>query len=225
MVGKRGHQQLLHKNWDHLPKWGLCFVHCISFCICELWQQNTEAAKTGWRRSMWEATGSEQSRGWTVVDAGVPAYICFPEPQHPSLSFCECRPLMAVCTFKPRFICSFSTAAAKSLQLCLTLCDPIDVSPPGSSVPGILQARPLERVAISFSSAWKWKVKVRSLSRVRLLATPWTVAYQAPLSMGFSRQEYWNGVPFLLRHSALWWFYSFIYLWIAVTKVISFFAV
>ena len=85
--------------------------------------------------------------------------------------------------------------AAKSLQLCPTLCDPIDVSPPGSPFPGILQARTLEWVAISFSNAWKWKVKVKSLSRVRLLATPWTAAYQAPLSMGFSRQEYWSGVP------------------------------
>ena len=84
---------------------------------------------------------------------------------------------------------------AKSLQSCLTLCDPIDGSPPGSPVPGILQARTLEWVAISFSNAWKWKVKVKLLSCVRLLATPWTVAYQAPPSMGFSRQEYWSGVP------------------------------
>ena len=75
------------------------------------------------------------------------------------------------------------------------LCDPKDGSPPGSAVPGILQARTLEWVAISFSSAWKWKVKVKSLSRVRLLATPWTAAHQAPPSMGFSRQEYWSGVP------------------------------
>ena len=78
-------------------------------------------------------------------------------------------------------------AAAKSLQLCRTLCDPIDGSPPGSAIPGILQARTLEWVAISFSSSWKWKVK--SLSRVRLLATPWTAAYQAPPSMLFSRQS------------------------------------
>ena len=89
----------------------------------------------------------------------------------------------------------FATAAAKSLQSCPTLCDPIDGSPPRSPVPGILQARTLEWVAISFSSAWKWKVKVKSLSRVRLLATPWTVAHQAPPSMGFSRQEYWSGLP------------------------------
>ena len=88
-------------------------------------------------------------------------------------------------------------AAAKSLQLCPTLCDPIDGSLPDSAIPGILQARTLEWVAISFSNAWKWKVKVTSLSSVRLFATPWTAAYQAPLSMGFSRQEYWSGVPLL----------------------------
>ena len=88
-----------------------------------------------------------------------------------------------------------AAAAAKSLQSCPTLCDPINGSPPGSAVPGILQARTLEWGTISFSNAWKWKVKVRSLSRVRLLATPWTAAYQAPLSMGFSRQEYWSGLP------------------------------
>ena len=86
-------------------------------------------------------------------------------------------------------------AAAKSLQLCPTLGNPRDGSPPGFPVPGILQARTLEWVTISFSNAWKWKVKVKSLSRVRLFATPWTAAYQAPLSMGFSRQEYWNGLP------------------------------
>ena len=88
-----------------------------------------------------------------------------------------------------------AAAAAKSLQSCPTLCDPIDSSPTGFPVPGILQARTLEWVAISFSNAWKWKVKVKSLSHVRLFATPWTAAYQAPLSMGFSRQEYWSGVP------------------------------
>ena len=88
-----------------------------------------------------------------------------------------------------------AAAAAKSLQSCPTLCDPINSSPPGSPVPGILQARTLEWVAIPFSNAWKWKVKVKSLSRVRLLATPWTAAHQAPPSMGFSSQEYWSGVP------------------------------
>ena len=90
-----------------------------------------------------------------------------------------------------------AAAAAKSLQSRPTLWDPIDGSPPGSPVPGILQARTLEWVATSFSNAWKWKVKVKSLSRVRLLATPWTAAYQAPPSMGFARQEYWSGLPLL----------------------------
>ena len=88
-----------------------------------------------------------------------------------------------------------AAAAAKSLQSCLTLCDPRDGSPPGSPILGILQARTLEWVAISFSNTWKWKVKVKSLSRVRLLVTPWIAAYQAPLSIGFSRQEYWSGAP------------------------------
>ena len=89
-----------------------------------------------------------------------------------------------------------AAAAAKSLQSCPILCDPKDGSPPGPPpIPGILQARTLEWVAMSFSRAWKWKVKVKSLSRVRLLATPRTAAYQAPLFMGFVRQEYWSGVP------------------------------
>ena len=86
-------------------------------------------------------------------------------------------------------------ATAKSLQSCLTLCGPIDGSPPSSPVPGALQARTLEWVAISSSHAWKWKVKVKSLSRVLPSATPWTKAFQAPPSMGFARQEYWSGVP------------------------------
>ena len=88
-----------------------------------------------------------------------------------------------------------AAAAAKSRQSCPTLCNPIDSSLPGSPIPGILQARTLEWVAISFSSALKWKVKVKLLSCARLLATPWTAAYQAPPSIGFSRQQYWTGVP------------------------------
>ena len=86
-------------------------------------------------------------------------------------------------------------ATAKSLQSCPTLCDPMDGSPPGSPVPGILQARTLEWAAISFSSAWKWEVKEKSLNCVRLLVTPWTAAHQAPRSMGFSRREEGSGVP------------------------------
>ena len=95
----------------------------------------------------------------------------------------------------PEELRTAAAAAAKSLQLCSTLCNPIDGSPLGSSVPGILQARTLEWIAISFSNAWKWKVKVKSLSRVQPSATPWTAAYQAPPPMGFSRQEDWSGVP------------------------------
>ena len=93
-----------------------------------------------------------------------------------------------------------AAAAAKLHQSRPTLCNPIDGSPPGSPIPGILQARTLEWVAISFSKAWKWKVKVKSLSHLQLFATPWTVAYQAPPPMGFSRQEYWSGflLPFPL---------------------------
>ena len=99
---------------------------------------------------------------------------------------------LAVCF--PLYSPSAVTAAAKSLLLCPTLCDPIDSSPLGSSVPRILQTRIPEWVAISFFNAWKWKVKVKLLSHARLLANPWTAAYQAPPSMGFSRQEYWSGV-------------------------------
>ena len=97
---------------------------------------------------------------------------------------------------RKRFECLAAAAAAKSLQSCTTLCDTIDGSPPGSPVPGILQARTLDWVAISFSNAskWKGKMKVKSLSRIWLLVTPWTAAYQAPPPMGFSRQEYWSGV-------------------------------
>ena len=90
--------------------------------------------------------------------------------------------------------------AAKSLQSCPTLCDPIDSSPPGSSTPGILQARTLEWTAISFPNAGKWKVKVKSLSPARLVATPWTTDHQASPSMGFSRQEYWSGLPLPSPH-------------------------
>ena len=101
-------------------------------------------------------------------------------------------------TFVGKAMCqlfNMLSAAAKLLQSCPTLWDPIDGSPPGSPVPGILQARTLKWVAISFSNAWKWKVTVKSLSRVWLLATLWTAAYQPPPSMGFSRQEYWSGLP------------------------------
>ena len=94
-----------------------------------------------------------------------------------------------------------AAAAAKSLQSCPTLCNPIDGSPPGSPVPGILQARTLEWAAISSSNEWKWKVEVKSLSHVWFLATPWTAAYQAPPPMGFSRQEFMSVQIFIVYFS------------------------
>ena len=94
---------------------------------------------------------------------------------------------------------NFIAAAAKLHQSCPTLCDPIDSSPPGSPIPGILQARTLEWVAISFSNAWNWKVKVKLISHVWLFTTPWTAAYQAPPSMGLSRQNTRVGCHRLLR--------------------------
>ena len=106
-----------------------------------------------------------------------------------------CLSFMATVRLQWVFILSVRPSAAKSLQSCPTLCDPIDSLLPGSSVPGILQARTLEWVAMSFSNAWKWKVKVKSLCRVRFLATSWTAAYQTPPLMGFSRQEYWSWLP------------------------------
>ena len=117
--------------------------------------------------------------------------------QHPA----SCRGKSSLCLLRACHVpgtmpSTLYAAAAKSLQSCPTLCNPIDGSPPGFPVPGTLQARTLEWVAISFSNAWKWKVKGKLISRVRLLATPWTAALEAPPSMGFSRQEYWSGVPF-----------------------------
>ena len=112
------------------------------------------------------------------------------------------------------YICVYAAAATKTLQLSLTMCSPIDVSPPGSPIPGILQARTLEWVAVSFSNAWKWKVKVKSFSRVQLFTKPWTAAYQAPLSMGFSRQEYWSVLP--LPSPVYMYTYMYIYMYMYV---------
>ena len=114
-----------------------------------------------------------------------------------------------------------TVGAAKSLQSCPTLCNPMDGSLLGFSVHGILPASTLEWVAISFSNAWKWKAKVKSLSCVRLLATRWTAAYLAPPFMGFSRQEYWSGVPSPSPTSVwdkcncavVWTFFGIAFLW------------
>ena len=108
-----------------------------------------------------------------------------------------CKVLKYILLFNPHNILA---AAAKSLQSCPSLCDPRDSSPPGSPIPGILQARILEWVAISFSNVWKWKVKVKSLSRVRLSATPWNAAHQAPPSTGFSRSLLFSAPFYLWRN-------------------------
>ena len=130
-----------------------------------------------------------------ILQARILKWVAFPFSRVSSQS----RDGTQVSHIAGRFLTSWATretfTLAKSLQSCPTLCDPRDGSPPGSPVPGTLQARTLEWVAISFSNAWKWKVKGKSLSHVRLLVTPWTAAYQVPPSMGFSRQEYWSGMP------------------------------
>ena len=125
--------------------------------------------------------------------------------------------LMVTCSFSPQK--RHAAATAKSCQSCPTRCDPIDGSWTGSSVPGILQARTLEWVAISFSNAWKGKVKVKLLSRVRLLATSWTLAYQAPPSMGFSRQEYWSGLSLPSPKEGIYSHKSLIWLGIIICSV------
>ena len=121
-------------------------------------------------------------------------YCCLPSAYLRLLIFLPAMLIPGCASSSPAFLMMHS-ATAKSFQSCLTLCDPIDGSPPGSPIPGILQARTLEWVAISFSNAWEWKVKVKLLSLVWLFTTLWAAANQAPPSMGFSRQEYWSGVP------------------------------
>ena len=163
---------------------------------------------------VWSSSGVRPSPGWSIVSALLNLWHPLLTTRYLCQVFCVIRTgkgILSWCLYglKDAQITShillpelghsdttvYAATAAKSLQLCPTLCDPVDGSPSGSPVPGILQARTLEWVAISFFNAWKWKVKVKSLSRVRLLTTPWTAAYQAPPPMGFSRQEYWSGVP------------------------------
>ena len=164
-------EKLIHRNSD------LCFELCVTsiFVACEVspaqsWKHQDPVALVQW-----------------VVSHAAPH----------NMYHCTSYRVRWIHVFSQQEQIKFSNDAAKSLQSCPTLCNSIDGSPPGSPIPGILQARTLMWVAISFSNAWKWKVKVKSLSRVRLLATPWTAAYQGPPSMGFSRQEYWSGLPLL----------------------------
>ena len=152
----------------------------FSSCWCHL--------KSSIQSLLWNQKTSESPRIFLELKTIKP---CF----RPSESAISRIPRWSLCLIFRNTAAAAAAAAAKSLQSCPTVCDPRDGSPPGSPVPGILQARTLEWVASSFSNAWKWKVKVKSLSRVRPSATPWTAAYQASSSMGFSRQEYWSAVP------------------------------
>ena len=158
-----------------------------------------------WSQLVSQGYYNTTSSAWKLL---IDSYISGPfnvtfsdRPSQTVFSKWGCLPLVILNTLDPLYFASWYLhylnlyCYAKSLQSCPTLCDPIDGSPTGSPIPGILQARTLEWVAISFSNAGKWKVKVKSLSRLQLFATPWTAAYQTPPSMGFSKQEYWSGVP------------------------------
>ena len=150
-----------------------------------------------------ESQSTSLREHWSTYVIWIPAQICV---------FLFIYSVMYIRThgyifYTLRYILITAAAAAKSLQSFLTLCDPRDGSPPGSLVPGILQARTLEWVAFSFSNAWKWKVKVKSLSRVRLFATPWTAAYQAPPSMGFPGKSTGVGCHCLL----LFWLLPYLF--------------
>ena len=153
-----------------------------NFAVIPIWVQPRHTAPlTSWsQQCLWVSRGSN--------DDGCKFLTCLGLTQHDqeSLGYLESSGVSTM---------SITTVLLSRFPSYLTLWDPIDGSPPGSPVPGVLQARILQWVAISLANAWKWKVKVKSLSRVRLLATSRTAAYQAPPSMGFSRQEYWNGMP------------------------------
>ena len=167
----------------------MCFTHAFYLlCPCRhlsLWFLTQKLSLTNWNRQL---CGQNYNPPCILDKGGELSCITIYKASFPHTAYLILRSTLRV---------SSDMHAAKSLQLCPTLCDPIDGSPPGSPVPGILQARILEWIAISFSNAWKWKVKVKSLSCVWLLATLWAAAYQAPPSMRFSRQEYWSGVPLL----------------------------
>ena len=171
--------------------WGVSARTHMHVLVCWFWKASwvigwfrralSEARKWG----MWiPSEGAFQGERWAGTKVLRPEYTCT-KTKLCKLWVC----LMSIYSLHSCYS-SAATAAAKSLRLCPTLYDPIDGSPPASPIPGILQAKTLKWVAISFSNAWKWQVKVKSLNRVWLLVTPWTAAYQAPLSMGPSRQKY-----------------------------------
>ena len=209
-------------SWQFLRHWVRCFLSLGTFLKLPGWLQwericlqcgrpgfDPWIGKISWRRA-WQyspvfLTGESP---WTEEPGGVhgakKSQTRLRDSQFHTFTFKVIK-LGLKWTRVTQLASWFAAAtAAKSLQLCPTLCDPRDGSPPGS--PGILQARTLEWVAIAFSNAWKWNVKVKSFSCVQLLVTPWTAAYQAPPSMGFSRQEFWSGVPLL---SPAPWFSQF----------------
>ena len=162
----------------HMGPWELTMSYTCQLRICDITlEAGNQPLEVGTAQKAANATsqGLTSTMASWLIDTSAVAVM------HAFLS------IVCVCVWVYQLLSAAAAAAAKSLQLCPTLCDPIDGSPPGSPVPGILQARTLEWVAISFSDAWRWKVKVKSLSRVRLFATPWTAAHQAPPSMGFSR--------------------------------------
>ena len=186
---KTGQRGILTASYKTLEKTGtkqsvtLHTLHCAIFTL----NSHEGRAATGKRNLVSMCSGSLQSCPTLCdpVDCGLPGFSV--------RGLLQARILECIGQYWLPYSSS-STTTTKSLQSCPTLCHPTDSSTPGSTVPGILQARTLEWVAISFSSAWKWKVKVKSLSRIWLFTIPWTAADQAPLSMGFSRQEYWSGL-------------------------------
>ena len=188
---------------------------CVCVCVCE-WVLCDDRGWDGWMASptQWTWVWVNSGSWWWTGRPGVLQFMGWHRVGHDWVT--ELNWMLNQESTEPferrarvRFSSQTIAAAAKLLQSCPTLCDPIDGSPPGSPVPGILQARTLEWVAISFSKAWKWKVKVKLLSPVRLFATPWTAAYQAPPSMGFSRQEYWSELPLPSLHVLWVGFYIF----------------
>ena len=191
---------IIKLKWHLLTMCG-CVYTCaqlLGVCVCAQLLNHVPFFTAPWTVACQAPLSVKFSRQeyWS----GLPCFLPGDLPDSGIKPMCLLSPALVGRFFITRATCETpivpaAAAAAKSLQSCPTLCDPIDSSPPGSPVPGILQARTLDWVAISFSNAWKWKGKGKSLRPVRLLATPWTAAYHSPPSMGFSRQEYWSVMP------------------------------